>query len=95
MRLPWISGLLDAGEQFAYLGRQVFAEDYAEQGVELIDIAHGGDARRVLGGARSVTQAGGAGIAGARVDFREAVSHGYASGRAVRRAACAFVVGCE
>jgi hypothetical protein len=72
--------VLDAGEQFAHIGGQVLAEDHAEQRVEFIDVAHGGDARRVLGGARTVAEAGGAGIAGAGVDFREAVSHGGGTG---------------
>jgi hypothetical protein len=73
--------VLDAGEQFANIGGQVFAEDDAEQRVEFIDVAHGGDAGGILGGARTVAEAGGAGIAGAGVDFREAVSHGVSCGR--------------
>jgi hypothetical protein len=37
--------------QLAYVGRKILAEDHADQRVEFIDVAHGGDARRVLGGA--------------------------------------------
>ena len=52
-----------------------FGEQHADRRVELVDAADRVDARRVLGHARAVAQAGGAGVAGARHDLRQAMAH--------------------
>jgi hypothetical protein len=50
--------------------RQVFGEEQAEVRIELVDRTDGVDARRILGHARAVAQAGRSGVAGPSDDFR-------------------------
>src|SRR5574343_546477 len=54
--------------------RQFFAEQDSEAGVEFVNFADGVDAQAVLGRPATVAKAGGAGIAGAGDDLRQAVA---------------------
>ena len=67
--------------QLAHRVGQRFGEQHAQRRIELVDVADRVDARRVLGHARAVAEAGRAGVAGARDDLREAMAHGCASVR--------------
>jgi hypothetical protein len=58
--------------------RQVFAEQDAEAGVQLVDLADGVDAQAVLGRPAAVAEAGGAGVAGAGDDLGKAVALAFA-----------------
>jgi hypothetical protein len=70
--------VLHLHQQFAHGGRQLFTQQHADVGVQLVNIAHGVHAQAVFGHARVVAQPGGAVVAGARCDLRESVGHGGA-----------------
>src|SRR5574341_539505 len=67
--------VLNFDQRLAHLGGQLLGEQHPERGIQLVDLAEGGDARVVLRHARAVAEAGLAGVAGARGDLREAVAH--------------------
>jgi hypothetical protein len=67
--------VLDDDQQLAHIGRQRLGQQHAQVGVELVHIAHRGDAPVVLGHALAVAQPGGAIVAGAGGDLRESVCH--------------------
>src|SRR5690606_17346117 len=54
---------------------QRLGEQHADDGVELVDVAHGDDAGIVLARARTVAQSRGAVIAGARRDAAQSLAH--------------------
>ena len=67
----------DGGVWFtAQRSGHLLGEHQAERRIELVEVAKRLDARVVLGNARAVSKPGLARIAGARGDFREAVTHG-------------------
>ena len=77
--------VLDSAEHGRRLAlrRQMEQRD-ADRRIGFIDIAHGGDARRMLGRARSVDQPGFASVPGARIDFVE-LDHRASSAVRVRQ----------
>ncbi len=75
--------VLDGIEQRAHILRQRLAQQQPELRVELIDLAHGVDAQAALAHALVVAQPGGAGVAGAGGDLRQAITHGLDCGYAI------------
>ncbi len=67
--------VLHIHQQSAHLAGHVFAQQHADVGVELIDIAHGMHAQAVLRDAGVVAQAGGAVVAGAGGNLGESLRH--------------------
>lgn len=61
--------VLHVGEQRADCLRQGFGEEQAERGVGLVDLTDGVDAQAAFAHPLAVAKAGGAGVAGAGVDF--------------------------
>jgi hypothetical protein len=59
----------------ARIFRSLLGEQHADRELSSSNFAEGDDARAVLADARAVTQAGFAAVAGARIDFRQAVTH--------------------
>ena len=68
--------VLDLEQRFTRLLRNVLGEHGADHRVQLVDVAQRLDAQRVLRNTRAVAEPGGAGVAGARDDFRQAMTHG-------------------
>jgi hypothetical protein len=67
--------MLHVRQQRAHVLGQFLAQQQADDGVGLVDLAQRVDAQAVLGDALAVAQAGGAGVAGAGVDLGEAVTY--------------------
>ena len=67
--------MLDHDEQLAQLGRQRLGEQHAEMRIELVDIAHRGDAKMVFSHPLAVAEAGRAVVAGAGRDLRQSIGH--------------------
>src|SRR6266545_2580998 len=67
--------VLDILENHAYFFGNRLGKQHADRGIQLVDLAEGDDARAVLARSRTVAQARFAAVAGARVDFRQAVTH--------------------
>ena len=61
--------MLHAGERGVDVLRQFFREQQSQRRIQFIDFADGLDALAILVRARAVAEAGGAGVAGAGVDF--------------------------
>jgi hypothetical protein len=76
--------VLHSGETHFDGRRQGFRQQQAHRRIQLVHRADRFDARRVLGHARAVAQAGGAGVAGARDDLRKSVTHESYPMRAAR-----------
>ena len=70
--------VLDVEQRSLHRMGQVFAEQHAEAGIQLVDFADGVDAQAVLGRAAAVAEAGGAGVTGAGDDFGKAVALAFA-----------------
>ena len=70
--------VLDIEQQRVHVGAQLLGQQQAKVAVELIDFANGVHARADFSDPRAVTKASGAGVAGAGVDLRKAVSHDMA-----------------
>ena len=68
--------VLDVEKQFGQSAAQRLGQQHAEVAIQLIDLADGMHARLGLGNPRAVAEAGGAGIAGAGINFGKAMSHG-------------------
>jgi hypothetical protein len=76
--------VLHADQELAHVrGNAGHGEDQADGAVALVHAAIGLDARIVLPHAAAVAEPGRAVVAGARVDLREAVSHGLSSAELV------------
>ena len=68
--------VLDLGEATRHFAGQTgHAEDHADRAVGLVDGAIGLDARVILAYPAAVAEAGGAVVAGARVDPAQAIAH--------------------
>ena len=57
--------MLDVGEQGPHRLGELLAEQQADHGVELVDLAKAVDAQAVLGDPVAIAKAGGASVAGA------------------------------
>jgi hypothetical protein len=74
--------VLNFHQQRAHTGGHVFAQQHADIGIQLVDIAHGVHAQAIFGDTGVVAQAGGAVVTGAGGDLCEAVAHSAVSVKA-------------
>jgi len=71
--------VLDVGQIRAHVVGQLLRQQHADGRVQLVDIAHRRHAQAVLARSAAVAETGGAVVAGAGGDLREAVAHGSRS----------------